>query len=337
MSERLESDALVAELVRNQVIPANAPPLPPDAEERPWFVSALLGTAGWLAGIFVLAFIGVGFRLSGSVSFGLFGVFLLGAAFVLYRVTRNNAFLDQLALAGSIAGQISLTVSFVQATKHTAAIPAACVAVMQCLLVLVMPNRLARALAAFFACVAWALTLRFAWWGDQESWDVTRHAVPLVPALIGWAAIWIPVAALCAIVIRNEASWMARPAAARITRPALTGLILALTFGTFASEPLETFAWFRSSGTMPENWLVLWPLLNAAMALWAGFCAFQLRSKALLGVAIAAALLHVGQFYFLLGTTLVVKSLIMLLTGALFVGAGLLLKRSRRVQIEANA
>jgi hypothetical protein len=208
---------------------------------------------------------------------------------------------------------------------------------MQCLLVLVMPNRLARALAAFFACVAWALTLRFAWWGDKESWDVMRHAVSLAPALIGWAAIWIPIAALCAIAIRNEASWMARPAAARIIRPALTGLLLALTFGTFASEPLETFSWFRSSGPMPENWLVLWPLLNAAMALWAGFCAFQLRSKALLGIAIAAALLHVGQFYFLLGTTLVVKSLIMLLMGAALVGAGLSLKRSRRAPIEETA
>jgi hypothetical protein len=204
-------------------------------------------------------------------------------------------------------------------------------------LVLVMPNRLARALAAFFACIAWALTLRFAWWGDGENWDIARQTMSLLPALIAWAVIWIPVAAICAAAIRKESQWMAQPAAARIIRPALTGLLLALTFGTFVSEPREALEWFRSSGAATENWLVLWPLLNAAMALCAAFGAFQLRNKALLGVAIAAALLHVGQFYFLLGTTLVVKSIIMLAVGAVLVGAGISRERRDRARSEGDA
>jgi hypothetical protein len=326
VNERIDRYDLAAELERDGVIAANAPLLPPPAEGRPWFVSALQGIAGWLAGLFGLGFIAVFFKLSDTGSFAIFGVFLLAVAFGLYRATRNSAFMGQLALAASIAGQVALTFSFAQAAKYTVAVPAACVAVMQCVLVFVMPNRLARTLAAFFACVAWALTLRFAWWGDKESWDILRKTVSLVPALIGWATVWIPVAAVCAIAILNEARWMAQPVAARIIRPVLTGLLLALTFGTFASEPLEALEWFRSTGSTPENWLVLWPLLNALLALGAAFGAFCLRNKALLGVAIAAALLHVGQFYFLLGTTLVVKSIIMLAVGAVLVVAGISLR-----------
>jgi Domain of unknown function (DUF4401) len=331
VSEHTGSNAFIETLVREGVIPANAAPPPRQTDDRPWFVSALQGIAGWLAGLFVLALIAVAFRPSESGAFAIFGAFLLAGAFGIYSAARNSAFMDQLALAASIAGQVSLTIFFAQAAKYTATIPTACVAVMQCALVFVMPNRLARALAAFFACIAWALAIRFAWYGDN--WDV-RHTAALAPALIGWAVIWVPGAALCALAIRSEASWMARPAAARIIRPGLTGLLLALTFGTLASEPLEALDWFGPSGSTPQNWLVLWPLLNVLMALFAAYCAFRLRNKALLGIAIAAALLHVGQFYFVLGTTLVVKSIIMVVMGGALAGAGILLKRHGSVQSE---
>ena len=328
MSEPIELNALVAALARDGVIPADAEPPESAADDRPWFVSTLQGIAGWLAGIFGLAFIAAALSLSDSGSYTIFGILLLAAAFGLYKTGRKSVFLDQLALASSIAGQVALAIFFAENANHSIAIPTACVAVLQCLLIFLMPNRLARTLATFFACIAWALAIRFAWWGNGESWDTLQHAVALVPALIGWVGIWIPVAALCAIATRNEASWMAQPPLARIIRPALTGLLLALTFGTFASEPLEALEWFRSSARTPENWLILWPLLNALLALWAAFCAFHLRNKALLGIAIAAALFHVGQFYFLLGTTLVVKSIIMLVVGAVLVASGMALRRT---------
>jgi hypothetical protein len=327
MSERMPPETLVAELVRNGVIAADAAPLPPPPEDRPWFVNALLGFAGWLAGIFVLVFIAMAFKPHDTSTFAVLAAVLLAAAFGLYAVGRRSAFFDQLALAASIAGQIAATFAFAKGTNDSLSITTACVAVLQCVLVLVMPNRLARALAAFFACVAWALTIRFMWWGDGEDWSGTRHPVSLAPALIGWAVIWIPVGAACIAAISGEARWMAHRGA-QILRPALSGMLLALTFGTFASEPLDTFEWLlTSSGPRPQNWLVLWPLLNAGTALLAGFGAFHLRNKALLGVAIAAALLHLGQFYFLLGTTLVMKSVIMVAVGALLLGLGALLNR----------
>jgi hypothetical protein len=189
-----------------------------------------------------------------------------------------------------------------------------------------MPNALARAIAAFFACIAWALAIRFAWWGEGN-WDALRAQVSLAPAIVGWFVIWIPIAALAFAALAAEPQWMAHDAR-RIVRPALGGLLLALTFGTFASVPFDAFdVFWRSSSEPHTNWLVLWPLLNVAAALAAGFGAFRLRSTALVGVAIAAALLHVVQFYYVLGTTLVIKSAIMLIAGAVLLGAGILLRR----------
>jgi hypothetical protein len=325
MSNSVTAEALTAALIQRGAIGKEAEPLPVGAGERPWFISTLLGVAGWLAGIFLLIFVAVLFKPAGASSYALFAAVLLPAAFGLYAADRHNAFFDQLALALSIAGQIAATAAFAQAT-HSAAATAGAVAVMQCGLVIAMPNRLARSVAAFFACIAWALAVRFAWWGEKN-WSGLRAPVALGPAIAGWFVIWTPIAALVTAAIAGEAKWMAGKAR-RIVRPALGGMLLALTFGTLASVPLDMLDLLWASDPRAHtNWLVLWPLLNIAAALAAGLGAFRLRSAPLLGVAITAALLHVMQFYYLLGTTLVVKSAIMLVVGALLLGSGALLRR----------
>jgi hypothetical protein len=330
MSAPITSDTLTHALAERGVIKRGTALPFSSAGERPWFVSALLGVAGWFAGVFVLVFIGALFRPSGAMDFGIAAAVLLAAAFGLYAADRHNAFFDQLALALSIAGQVSATVALGSGLKSEAA-TAAWVAVMQCALLIIMPNRLARYLAAFFACVAWALAIRFAWWGEETWRSDARHPVSLGPALLGWLLIWVPVAAISVAAIRGEAKWMAQ-GARRIVRPALGGMLLALTCGTFASMPLELLdSLWSADSRVHTNWLAIWPLLNVSAALVAALGAFHLRNRALLGVAIAAALLHVGHFYFLLGTTLLMKSAIMLVIGAVLLGLGILLRNGESV------
>lgn len=334
MSDSVTAHTLTETLIQRGVIDRASAPAPTiEGNDRPWFVGMLLGVAGWLAGIFVLVFIGALFEPSGASAYAMFAIVLLPAAFGLYAADRHNAFFDQLALALSIAGQIAATAAIADASDSAAG-TAGAVAVMQCFLVILMPNRLARSIAMFFACIAWALAIRFAWWGEGN-WSALRAHVRLAPALIGWFVIWTPIAALAFAAIAGEAKWMAREGRP-IVRPALSGLLLTLTFGTFASVPFEAFSLFWGADLEPRtNWLVLWPLLNAAAALAAGYGAFRLRSMALLGVAIAAALLHVVQFYYLLGTTLVIKSVIMLIVGVVLLGSGgALLHWPRRRQSE---
>ncbi len=74
--------------------------------ESPWYVKVLLAFSGWLAALFLLGFIGVGFEFIFDniiAAFILGGVMILGAYFVL-RVPKNE-FFEHLALAASLAGQ----------------------------------------------------------------------------------------------------------------------------------------------------------------------------------------------------------------------------------------
>jgi hypothetical protein len=269
-------------------------------------VGAVLGVAGWLAGLFALGFVWVLFEPDSAGEYAVSSAVLLAAAIGLYVGGRNVAFLEQLALAFSIAGQLGLTWAAADATESAAA-TAGLVALMQLALLVVVPNDLARKLAALFACTAWALAIRLGWW-DVRPFDDERENVALAPALLGWLLVWAPIAALTLALIATEPSWIATKAR-RLARPALSGLIAALAVGTWASEPFAGLP-FAQNGSA-TSWLVLWPLLGALAALFAAYCAFRLRNRALIGLAIVGALLHVSQFYYVLGTTLVVKSLIM--------------------------
>jgi len=304
-------DTLAWELRRRGVIPDGDDSALATADDRPWFVALVLGGAGWLAGVFALFFVWVLFEPDTAAGMTLAGVVMLGAAFGLYIAARTSPFFAQLALAFSIAGQLSLVGAAIQATSSSAA-TAGLTAVMQAVLLLVLPNRFAKVLAAFFFCIAWALTVRFAWWGES-TFDSEPFGVALMPALVGWLLIWAPIVVAVHIFIAREAEWMAI-AAGRIIRPALVGALIGLSLATWVSEPFASLRFWQRDEAY-TNWLALWPLLGTAAALFAAVSAFRLRDRALVGVAIVGALLHVVQFYYLLGVSLLAKSVVMLAVG----------------------
>ena len=314
-------------MAKHGLIDAQAAPLPFGAEGRPWYVSLVLGGAGWLASFFMLAFVFILFEPDSAVAASVLGAIMLGAGYGLYSADRDNAFFEQLALALSLAGQLALMYAVADATNSAVAV-AAFTTIQSAVLVRVLPNHFAKLLSTFFACVAWALVVRLGVWGENL-FDQGRIAVSLAPALLGWCLIWLPIAVALHLLIEREPQWMASDAR-RIARPALTGLMFALAFGTWASEPFGTLPFRTPPSEVPVNWLTLWPLLGVAAALFAGVCAFRLRHRGMIGVAIAGALLHLVQFYYLLGVSLVVKSYIMLALG------GVLLLVARFVRTRAD-
>jgi len=314
-------------MAEHGLIDPQASPLPFGADGRPWYVSLVLGGAGWLASFFMLAFVFILFEPDSSATAAVLGAIMLGAGFGLYAADRDNAFFEQLALALSLAGQLALMYAVADATESAVAV-AAFATLQSAALVFVLPNHFARLLSAFFACVSWALVVRLGWWGENL-FDQGRLAVSFAPALLGWCLIWLPVGVGVHALIEREPRWMASDTR-RLARPALTGLMFALAFGTWASEPFGTLPFRTPPSDVPVNWLTLWPLLGVAAALFAGLCAFRLRHRAMIGVAIAGALLHLVQFYYLLGVSLVVKSYIMLVLG------GLLLLVARFVRTRAD-
>lgn len=316
---------LADEMARRGLIAADAEPLPFGTAGRPWYVSAVLGGAGWLASLFGFLFVAMLFEPDTTGEILLAGVVMLGAGFGLYAADRDSAFFEQLALALSLAGQIALIWAVGDATESAAA-TAGFTALLTAALTVALPNRFARLLSTFFACIAWALTIRLGWWGEDSFGD-PELAVALVPALIGWIVIWVPVGLGVHMLIERETEWMATDAR-RIARPALTGLLLALSLGTWTSEPFAALTFWTPPGQRSTSWLALWPLLGVAAALFAAVYAYRLRHRAMIGAAITGALLHVVQFYYLLGVRLVTKSYIMLAVGALLLLAAGRARRS---------
>jgi hypothetical protein len=309
--------ALLGELHARGLAPAPLPDAGDDAEpaaQRPWYIVALLGISGWIAGLFMLAFVGMLFQPRDAPQAAVAGIVLLAAAWGLFKADRDGAFTSQLALALSIAGQCLVLFSLTEHERAIGSIAAAAL-VLQIVLAVVMPNALHRLLSTFFATIAWALTVRFLLFGEpdflrKESGTTTS----LSTALAAWMLTWIPVGAALWTLIRREASWMARGWQA-VLRPMLTGLIVGLAFATLVSQPFESFRWW-GDGSTERNWLALWPMLSALAALGGAAAAFALRSRALIGACVVGALLHVSHFYYELGTGLLIKSMLMLAMGA---------------------
>ena len=290
---------------------------PEASPERPWYIGLLLGVAGWFAGLFALIFLGALLRPDGAGSAIVSGLILVAAAWGLFRVDRDGAFVSQLALALSIASQFLLLYGIHQLffdKRDTSIATIALVALLiQLGLVLAMPNRLHRSMSTIFACIAWALFVRYGLW-DQPFWS-RKEAPPtsLGMALLGWLVAWVPAGLGLFMLVRHEPAWMAAGRQA-IARPVAAGLILGLAFATLISHPLEAFSLF-SEVARPVGWLAFWPLLSALASLGALAAAFALGSRGLMGLCVLAALMHMSHFYYAIGASLLLKSLLMIAMG----------------------
>lgn len=300
--------------------------------DRPWYISLLLGASGWIAGIFLLVFVFLLFRPD-SPGVALFtGLVLLSAAGVLFIVDREGAFVSQLALALSVAGQFALLFgisdSIFKLSRSFAGI-AFSAFILQLVLIGVMPNRLHRIMSTVFACAAWAIVVRYGLW-DESVWGQMRsagpNATPSLPlAVVSWAIVWLPAGGLLYLLIRNEPAWMAR-GWQTLLRPVSVGLIVGLAAATLLSHPFDSFS-LGLSIEHRQNWLALWPMFSALASLAALAAAFALGSRWLTGACVVAVLLHVSHFYYAMGTTLLIKSMTMLVLGALLLGWARFLKR----------
>jgi len=321
---------LVAQLRGRGVIAANAAPLPEESTHRPWFVALMLGIAGWVAGVLLLGFIAVALDTDSRVTIFVVGLVLLASAWALYYADRDAVFLDQLALALSIAGQCAVAVAALADVRSNFVIAAA-LFTLQLAVLAIMPNRTARTLAALFATMAWVFAVRFAMFsghGDDlffgSGEDLARFGGASMA--IDWLITWLPLLLLTTWLIRREVDWMASRLRA-FARPILTGTILGLAVGGVVTEPFIVLAFGIDSAGIGYRWQAIFPLLSIALAVYAAWCAFRLRSAGLSGFAIVAALVHLGRFYYLYGTSLLWKSVIMLCLGAVLLGAGELLRR----------
>jgi len=327
--------ALINDMRARGVDVRQTPPPVLDAAHRPWFVSLLLGFAGWFAGILLLVFIAITLELKSSTAAFVIGTALMVGAWAMYFIDRKAVFFDQFALALSIAGQCAVAWSMLEDVK-SATVISGVLLVMQLLVLGVMPNRTARTLAALFATVAWSCTAHFAirYPNTADYFFGSAYEAERVgsgAATLAWLLTWLPLGALAYWMTTREQLWMATPLR-DLARPALTGLLLGISVAGFASEPFGFMAFGEDALGARFGWWTLFPLLSIGLAMFAAYCAFRLRSFGVMGFAIFAALMHVSRFYYNFGTSLSMKSALMICVGAAMLGAGVLLGKRAEAQ-----
>jgi uncharacterized membrane protein len=310
---------------------AAAPSLPGQTAPTPWVARVLLGVCGWIAGLFVCLALGAIFSglFANAGALTVIAVVGLSAAAAVYARAGRNELVLQFALATSMAGQLAAAAAMSHWLPQSTALVALSMAVLQALLVAIMRNPLHRFLSALFAVAALGVTAR--------EW----HALPLFAALVAVATVgvWL-----------GEARWR-RAGMAEIGRPVGYALAIALLFIPIAdpywlflpSRPAAAGAdWLTALALLPALALLLWWLTGSAglarqaaaavagvslvvlaayapgitLALLVMLLAFRVGSRLLLGAALLAAVTYMGIFYYQLHTTLLVKSIALLVAGA---------------------
>jgi hypothetical protein len=316
---------------------------PADEARAPWYVRAMLGVAGWIAAAFLFGFVGSAFpwvidSRTASLAVGLASIV---AAYAMLRMRRGREFVEQFALATSLAGQALAGLGlFVLLEPHEAQAWVV-LAAAQSALVMLMRSYVHRVWSAYAAGVCVALALA----------EVGGMAFAAGVLSAGVAVLWL-----------REIEWIAFAA---WLRPASYGLTLALVQVqgelTFADGALGLISGARHT----MSWLDLWAgevlsgivlvavvlltvarggrlgrpqgraalggaLVAALLSLQApGLAAgtmlvilgFAAGNRLLTGLAIAALLFYVGAYYYNLQATLLAKSGVLAATGLAMLGA----------------
>jgi hypothetical protein len=156
----------------------------PAAEAHsPWFVRLMLGIAGWIGAIFLLAFVGIGFAaLMRSASAGIaVGAAVCALAVFLFRLGDKGDLLGQFAFATSLAGQALMVIGYSNAIERSDAGAALLAAAQQAILFALVPNFVHRVWTAASGACAVAFAL-----GD---FGLGAYAPALLTA--AFAALWL--------------------------------------------------------------------------------------------------------------------------------------------------
>lgn len=244
---------------------------PPDikASDSPWYIKLLLAFSGWMAALFLFAFIALGFAeiLENRLATFIAGGVLIASAFVILRLPRNE-FLQHLMLAVSLAGQALMVFALYADTAGDNLFYVwGMIAIMELILALIMPDFVHRAWSAFAFAIALAITLQL------------RYLPAIESAIILFLASWL---------VLNEFNY---PTQIRKFQALSYGLILALI--TLKSVALLTYH--------PNNWITgentnrsypwLDELLLAGVVLYLVFSLLRRYQKPLFTVFTLATLL----------------------------------------------
>lgn len=342
-----ETQALWLRLKTAGLVADDTPPA--HIASSPWFVRVMLGFAGWIGAVFLLIFVGVGFRFvmdSAAASF-IAGLLACTAAGALFRAKPDSDFATQFGLAVSLAGQALVLFGISRAMHNQMSTVALGMAAFQLVLFIAIPNLVHRVWTSWTGACAIVFAL--------VDWHLQSYATGLLALACAW--VWL-----------NEFHYARH---GTMLRAGGYGLVLAL-MGAMGMAAAMTGAWLWRTGNQDSEinlwlgaalggiallwavWRLLareavepasgagWRLLAAAAILAIAtlkapglapatlilLLGYGNGNRVLAGLGVAALLSYLSFYYYSLEATLLHKSVLMAVTGVALLAARLILQRS---------
>jgi len=324
-------------------------PLPADAGDRsPWYVRAMLGIAAWLAAVFLLTFVGIALSglLRNATAALAVGIGICGGAIVVLRMVPASVFVAQLAVASSLAGQGLIAFGLLDHGGWREAEPWLAIVAFEVVLIALAPDYLHRVLSTLAAAFALRIALGAIGWAAlfpavlAVAFVATQGTATRLPTR---GALWTPVAtglviALLLLVpsmlVLNEFWGGPRSALQFIAFPPWLGTtaltaVFVVAIGKLLWE--AGVAWTSSMGVSAllgalAVVVAAWPIPGVMVALLMLLMAFAAGQRVLIGLAILALLAALGEYYYSMQATLLVKAAALFATGVVLIGSRMLVR-----------
>lgn len=327
---------------------ATGPPPAGEEVESPWYVTAMVAVAAWLAAVFLLAFLGIALeRLLREPGPSLVvGVIMCALCAGVLRLASGRIFVTQLAVAASLAGQALVAYGLLRG-QLDAVPPWLALAVFEAVLVAAAPADLHRVLCTLAA--AFAVHMALANGGFATLYPAVLAGVFVIVQNLAMRADaprspWPPVAAGAAVAVLlgaplalvHDALWAARSSAALTGLPAWFGTpALAAVFVAAIGCALREarVPWGSRTGLAATAAglavvVAAWPVPGVVVALIVLLLAFAGGRPALQGLAVLALLGALAHYYYALASPFTVKAAALFATGVVLLGARFLVSRA---------
>lgn len=332
----MSRQALWLQLCDNGLVEGELPPR--RMAQSPWFVRVMLGMAGWVGALFLLGFVGAAFSfvMNSAVASLVLGGLCCAGAYVLFRTAPEHDFATQFGLAVSLAGQAMIGVGVFKALFADSVLAYAALFVIEVVLAILMPNFIHRVFSSWMALV-------FLWLGMVL---LGIHGIAQVLAAIVFAGVWLneprwmgrnaawrPIgygAALAllqidASVLFEHSFWMrTSPAAGWLVTHALTvgAVLVGVVFLVVVLRLLsnENVSPFSPAGIAAVLAVLLLTAVSCnapgiATSLLILLLGFAGGNHVLMGIGLLALGAFLSHYYYQLQTTLLVKSMILAVSG----------------------
>ena len=333
---RVSGDVLWRRLSDAGVVQGDPPPA--DAAASPWYIRTMLGIAGWIGALFLLAFIGAAlasvFDSSGAAL--VVGAFCCGAAYLIFSKLGRNDVAMQFGLAVSLAGQVMIIFGLGDALERSAeGVPfLLAVAILEGVLAFVLDNYVHRVLCTIGATIALGLAMRQMGLGPvfPAALAAALAAVSLNEHRFGsrgpmWRAIGNGLA--IGLLVRGLDFWESILDAPTVFLPWMfwaRGLLLGAVLLYVVHQLLAQHDTAPSSrvgvaalGAAAAFAIATYTAAGVIASLIVMLLAFSRGNRVMFGLGVAALLGYLSYFYYTLQATLLTKSIVLMATGAVLI------------------